>query len=52
MAAMGPIRRYRRWRRISKTRAPRPWMDGVTTFGVTLLVIGAVLIAIYVARLH
>jgi len=34
------------------TNAPRPWLDGISTLGVVLLLLGAVFIAIYVARLH
>jgi len=34
------------------THAPTPWLDGISTIGIGLLVLGAVLIAIYVARQH
>lgn len=52
MAGMGPVRRYRRWRAKRMTHAPRPWLDGLTTFGIVLLALGALSIAIYVARLR
>lgn len=50
MANSGPISRYRRWRRQRLTHAPRPWLDSLTTVGILLLVVGALLIAVYVAR--
>jgi len=34
------------------THAPRPWIDGVSTLGIVLLLLGAVFVAIYVSRMH